>query len=328
MIMRSGVLRYAMAILLSLLWGLMPILAANGVCSSDSIAVVNGAGIARDEYGHEISQVQRRISDQGELPSELQLAKIEERVLEQMIGRELLYQHSQRLGIKVDASQVDARYSLVRQEFGTEDEFDDYLASQNLSEATIRTKIRRGLAIQQFIDRQIRPKISVTEKEAKALYEDNPELFVRPEQVHARHIFIRTGPGADQPLETASRQRMERIQQMLLQGVDFAELARAFSEDPSGRKGGDLGYIRRNHMPKPFEDAAFALKPGEASGIVETQDGYYLIKVIDKVPAAMYDYEEIKDAVLRDLSRRKIKEEVARYLARVRKNADVKRFLE
>ena len=74
------------------------------------------------------------------------------------------------------------------------------------------------------------------------------------------------------------------IQQKIRNGEDFAELAKTSSEGPSSVKGGDLGFFKRGQMVKPFEDAAFALKPNEVSEIVQTRFGYHLIKAVEKKP--------------------------------------------
>jgi len=84
----------------------------------------------------------------------------------------------------------------------------------------------------------------------------------------------------------ASRAKIEGLLARVRAGEDFAKLADEFTEDPSGKgKGGDLGWFGRGMMVKPFEDAAFALKPGEVSGVVESQFGFHIIKLEERRPA-------------------------------------------
>jgi parvulin-like peptidyl-prolyl isomerase len=92
----------------------------------------------------------------------------------------------------------------------------------------------------------------------------------------------------------ASRAKAEEILRRVRAGEDFAKLANEFTEDPSGRgRGGDLGWFGRGAMVKPFEDAAFALKPGEVSGIVESQFGYHIIKLDERRPTQGGAGEEV-----------------------------------
>ena len=117
-------------------------------------------------------------------------------------------------------------------------------------------------------------------------YEDNLKtLFTHPEQVRAQHILIATGPDADAQQKAAAKAKAEDILKKLKAGGDFSKLAAQFSDDPGTRdKGGDLGYFSRGEMVKPFEDAAFQMKPGQMQ-IVESQFGYHIIRVEDiKLP--------------------------------------------
>ncbi len=180
---------FAFILGLSLVWVVLPILTQSADASSISIVIVNGSGISRDDYNREISQVRKRISRQGKFPSESQLSEIKKRILEQMISRELLYQQSQRMGVKVKASEIDERFELLKKRFANESEFNIALQEQNLYVDTIKARIKRGIAIKQLIDRQIVPKVKVTDKETRSFYDNNPQFFKKSEQERAGHIL-------------------------------------------------------------------------------------------------------------------------------------------
>ena len=123
-------------------------------------------------------------------------------------------------------------------------------------------------------------------------------------------------------------QKIQKIQKELKSGQDFAVLAKKYSEDKSsGAKGGDLGYFSRGQMVKPFEDAAFGLKPNEVSDIVETQFGYHLIKVYDKKPEKILTYDEIRELLIKRLRQEKTQQETAKYIADLKKDAKIKKYL-
>jgi len=141
-------------------------------------------------------------------------------------------------------------------------------------------------------------------------------------EIEARHILLRI------PAEPTQRQRdslvakAEELRQRALAGEDFAELASEYSEDPgSAQRGGDLGYFGRNRMVEPFEDAAFALEPGEVSDVVETPFGYHIIMVTDR--------RETELGIQRDDFRRQLLEQRERaaelaYLDSLTRAADIR----
>ena len=215
----------------------------------------------------------------------------------------------------------------VKSRFPNEDEFKSSLSKMNLTEADLITQIKRALTVQQFIDKKFVQKVTVSDKETRAYYDANQAAFKQPEQVKASHILIKVGPQADEPQKAAARKKIEEIQQKVQKGDDFAALAKEFSEGPSSAKGGDLGYFRKGQMMKPFEDAAFALKPGEVSDIVETSFGYHLIKLADKKPESTIAYEDIKAKIQEYLKQKKVGEQVELYIADLKGKAKVEQFL-
>ncbi|UCG12634.1 MAG: peptidyl-prolyl cis-trans isomerase, partial [Deltaproteobacteria bacterium] len=197
----------------------------------------------------------------------------------------------------------------------------------NLTEEEVKSRLARDIATKQFIDEQFAKHVEVSDKEIKDYYESNPDAFKAPEQVRASHILIKVEPQADEAKKAESRKKLEMIQQRVKKGEDFAALAREFSEGPSSTKGGDLGYFRRGQMVKPFEDAAFGLKPGEVSDIVETRFGYHLIKVVDKKPETTIGYEEVKERIEAFLKQRKTQNQINLYVENLKKDAKVEIFL-
>ena len=93
-------------------------------------------------------------------------------------------------------------------------------------------------------------------------------------------------------------------------------------------RGGDLGYFTRGQMVKPFEDAAFAMKPGEVSAVVETKFGYHLIKVTDKKPETTMSYDDVKERLEEFLKQRKMQEEINVYVKRLEETAKIERFVQ
>jgi len=140
---------------------------------------------------------------------------------------------------------------------------------------------------------------AVSDADVKAYYEQNRSRFGVEEQRRASHILI-APEGGD---KAAARKKAEAILATLKANPgDFARLAKEQSKDPgSAAQGGDLGVFGKGMMVKPFEEAAFALKPGETSGIVETDFGFHIIRVTEIKPAQVRPIEEVRGDIERDL---------------------------
>ncbi len=136
--------------------------------------------------------------------------------------------------------------------------------------------------------------VEVTDTQVADFYKNNLDKFKEKEQVKARHILIKVA--ADAPADEVEKARTEIIEiaEKIKGGADFAEIAKKSSQGPSSSMGGDLGWFGRGSMVKAFEEAAFALQPGEVSEPVRTQFGFHLIKVEDHKPKRTKGLAEVK----------------------------------
>jgi peptidyl-prolyl cis-trans isomerase C len=175
----------------------------------------------------------------------------------------------------------------------------------------VRRKIEeceKGVILDAFLSQILREKDEVTEEEAKRYYDEHKEEFFMNESIRVRHIVVRT-------LEEA-----KEIKKRLEQGEDFVELAKRYSISPSGKWGGDLGYIQRGQVGKEFEKAAFSLKrPGEISDIVKTTFGYHIIRLEDRKPPRQLSFEEVRDKIIQKLKEQKKQKALEDYLKKVKK---------
>jgi peptidyl-prolyl cis-trans isomerase C len=144
-----------------------------------------------------------------------------------------------------------------------------------------------------FYETQVRD--SITEAQAKTIYDEQIKKIKPEPEVRARHILVKT------------EQEAKDIIEALNKGGDFVELAKKSSDGPSGQTGGDLGYFARGQMVKPFEDAAFALDKGQVSGPVQTEFGWHVIKVEDKRDRPLPSFEDVKDQLVASLIQNKLR---------------------
>jgi len=318
---------YAIIVALSLSIAALTVQAEKNEPSIDKVAIVNGSVITSEEFNRELNPIKQRISQQGQKISPVQLEGIRNKILDNLINIELLFQESRNNGIKVEKEAIDSQIKSLKQNLSNDTEFKNFLSELNLSERAFKLKIKKGIAIQKLIETQIADKIKISDEESKAFYDTNPDLFKQPEQIKASHILIKVEPGVDEIKKSEAKEKIKNIQQKLNKGEDFATLAKEFSEGPSKNKGGDLGYFQRGQMVKPFEDAAFALKTEEVSDIVETQFGYHIIKVVDKKPEKTIAYENVKKDLTQHLKQEKTNQEVKIYIQKSREKSKIEKFL-
>jgi peptidyl-prolyl cis-trans isomerase D len=139
---------------------------------------------------------------------------------------------------------------------------------------------------------QLRSRVTVTPQDVERHYNNNIEQFSTPEQVKASHVLIKTGEGKD---EAAARKIAEEVLAKAKAGSDFAALAKQYSEDESNKDtGGDLGFFGRGAMVPEFDQAVFALEPGQISDIVKTQFGFHVIKLTEKKPGETRSLDEVR----------------------------------
>lgn len=215
-------------------------------------------------------------------------------IVEDRVRDLVLIQAARDAGITVDdndvAPQVDQQINEVRQRFGSETALTAALAESGLTldqyRATLLEQARSAALTQRFFQQRLasgaRP--AVTEAEIASFFQSqSASLGQRPATASFEQVIIKPEPSAE--ARAATRKTAEDVLQQLNTGADFAVLARRFSDDKaSGERGGELGWFRRGQMVRPFEQVAYALRPGQTSGIVETEFGFHIIR-LEKVRA-------------------------------------------
>jgi parvulin-like peptidyl-prolyl isomerase len=192
--------------------------------------------------------------------------KTKEKLLENMLKEKILVQRAREIGLEEDenvSSQIKAAIEQIKKE----------------REEMIKINTQQAL-IDAVMKVEVYDKVKLSEEEIAEYYKENKENFIKNEEYHFHHILVET------------KEEAESILEKIKVGANFAELAKERSLGPSGEKGGDLGFITRGRTIKPFEDAAFALKVGEISEVVETEFGYHIIKLEEISPERQKTLEE------------------------------------
>ncbi len=262
-------------------------------------------GVAATVGGQEISQrklqtaidhyLQQQGTNVGAIRDPNRFKAIREKVLDVLIGQELLWQAAQNENIIANDDEINQAFEQYRAQFDNEVSFNIKLQAGDYDNTTFRENLKHQLSAQKWIEKFILNGVSVNDAEVHAFYLENKQQFTKPETIRARHILVKVESGSSDEARQNALELLKGIKQEIDSGAEFETLAREKSQGPSAANGGDLGYFGRGQMVAPFENAAFELAPGEVSGIVETRYGFHLIQLVDRkspVQTAQKDHAE------------------------------------
>ena len=293
--------------------------------TSAVIARVNGVDI----NDAELRRAQKAIlSGQpgAEVPAD-QKKTFDQKVLFLLINTELFYQAGQKLVVKDLEKRVD---EIIANKNAHVDNSEDYarrIKALDMDDLEYRNFTRRDVIISNFMEQTILSKIKVTDEENRKFYTQNLDKFKNDESVRASHILLGVDAKASAEEKKKARDKAEKLRKELAGGADFASLAKEHSTCPSSKQGGDLGYFGKGQMVPAFEQAAFALKPGSISDVVETQFGYHILKVLEKKGAGTSSFKDAKPRIEEFLKNQKVQTVVNEYLDEAKKNAKIEILL-
>ena len=255
------------------------------------LARVNGEKIERWEFDNAVKRVEARAG--GPVPPDKR-DEVLRGVLDQLVAYHLLAQESRARKLAVADADVDARLAEIRKGFPTEEAFKQGITAQGLTLEQLKSQAKTSLEVAKVIETEVNAKVAVQDPEVKGFYDQNLEKFKQGDTVHAAHILIGLTQGATPEQKAEAKTKAATVLKTIKAGGEFATLARANSSDPgSAPNGGDLGFFPKGQMTPAFEEAAFKLKPGTVSPLVETPFGFHIIKVIERRPPRTAPFDEV-----------------------------------
>lgn len=263
---------------------------AGTIASAQTLVTVNGKAITQEDVDSELMRATQGRFNQ--VPPEKQ-AQFREQVLQQLIGKELIFEDAKKNGI-----------------LKSKDYKEEY--------AKLEQRMKEELAIQVW-QKQLLDGIKVSDADLKKYYDQNKEEFNEPQSVHARHILVEKEDTAKSIIAGMKSLSGDKLKEK------FIEEAKAKSIGPSGPKGGDLGYFTEGQMVPEFNDKVFSMKTGTITmEPVKTQFGYHVIYLEDKKPAMTRKYDEVKAFIEQRLKMEKFKTAMKDKMDALQKKAVIK----
>ncbi|MBM4309860.1 MAG: hypothetical protein FJ119_02780 [Deltaproteobacteria bacterium] len=288
------------------------------------VASVNGQAVTAGDVDQEMKGLLARFG--GRVPPE-QMQELEprmrEQALENLISKRLIIQEADRQNIQPDDQQIEAELATVTAQFPSPEMFQEQLNTMGITAEQLRGDISDHLKVKGVYVRATEALPPVTEEDINKFYNENTETFKVPEQVRASHILFSVAQDASPETRGLKKQELEKVRSQVVEGADFAALAKELSDCPSKEQGGDLGLFERGRMVKEFDDAAFNLAAGEISPVVETQFGYHVIKVTEHNEPRVVALEDVHQEISQHLQTSREEAAFESFLQNLRQNAQI-----
>jgi peptidyl-prolyl cis-trans isomerase SurA len=223
------------------------------------------------------------------------IKEVRKEILDRMIDAKVVVNEARKRQLAVSNQElnqaIEDAVKEVKGRMGSEEKFKEELEKEGLTEEKLRSKYRQELEGQllamKLVEKEVRSKIRATDEDVAQFFKERKqELPKKPPEVTLAQVVVLAE--ADSVVEKKARDKAEQVLKAVREGQSFEKLAAQYSDDPSAENGGDVGVLKKGMFEENFEKVAFALKPGEVSGLVRSQFGFHIIKAIDKTDEGVH----------------------------------------
>ena len=262
-------------------------------------------------------------------------------ILRTLIDNEIMLQRAEKLGLMAVDADVESKFNELKA-LSTQEEFQKQLAARKMTVEELKAQLRRDLSIQKLFNKEITSHISISDKDVADFYKANRDSFNLAEpQIHMAQMLVTRQPdpavrnlkGDKAQNDEQARKKIQMLEARLKKSEDFAMLAQNYSEDAdSAPNGGDLGFIPESSLEKAnveLRKIVMELQPGQVSRILQTPEGYRILKVISKEPAGQRDLNDprVQQTIRETLLNRKDQLYKAAYYEVARNESKVVNYL-
>lgn len=301
-------------------WGLLLLMGHSQAMAQTAnriVAIVNDAVITETDV---LAQMHAMLEEQHveESVTDEQAAQMRQAVLRRLIEQQVMLQEAKRVGISVSTDDVLKRLGEVRARFESEEQFRGSLKEAGLSVERLKDRMRDQLMIQELIERHIRSTIVVSPQEVARALAEHPEWAKPGDRARASHLLIRV---SEHRSEGDARTLIDDLRRQLVQGADFAAVAKRYSEDPHRDDGGAMGWSASGELLPELDAALFRLPVGELSMPIQTRLGFHLLRVDERRAASSLSLMEAHRTVYEQLYQQKFQQAFTRWLGEITRKA-------
>ncbi len=311
--------RIVFAALTGLLLAALP---AGAQVVSRIAAVVNDEVITTAQLDQEVDRQLTAEARTGEMTEEMR-RKLREEVLPRVIEDTLVNQRAKKLGIQISDEEVDRAIQDVMKQNGIgPEQLEEALAAQGLTMDGYRVNLGRQLMNFKLVGREIRSETEVTNQELRNYFQEHLEDYREAPFIRLSRISFffppRVGSSRITVLRTCSQEALQRLRG----GESFDEVLAVYSGD-KGAEGGPMGTFGEGELAEPFSSAVAGLAVGQVSEVVETPQGFHILRLDEKNPGRIPAFEEVKDRLSNMILERKRKEAISGWTEKLKKEAHI-----
>ena len=264
-------------------------------------------------------RVLQKVRESGKALSEAQLLETRKAVMEELVNESLLEDRARELELVATETEVEDYVKRHKEQnlVKTDEEFVLALAGNGLTMDELREQLRHSLTIQRVVGREVYSKIDLGDDVLRQAYEREKETWRAPEQARISEILIPRGEGG------AGEAKVREVLQKADAGATFEGLVPLYSSGGTRDRAGDLGFVSRGELNPAIEKVVFSLPVGAVSHPIGTSFGWHIVKVLDRRPAALRPFAEVKAEVLKKEQDRRFPQKLAEYLDRLKREATI-----
>jgi len=298
---------------------------AAGTPEEGPIARVNGEPVSRERFERELAQARHRYERARKEMAPEVVDRLRRMLVRRLVESKVIRQKAEAWDVAPSEDELDAMWSEHRERFGTDDAFRAFLERSGTTEADLKNQFVDNLLMDR-IKQRIDDRLEIPAEAVRAYYDARLEHFDQPEEVRVAQILIGVPPGSSAEQKADRNRRAKEALEELRDGADFGSLAQDVSTGPARFRAGDLGYLPRGRLVSAVEEAAFRLKPGQLSDVIETRFGFHIIKVLDHRPARRESFEDARPRIERRMRSQRLRKAVHEAIERWKREMDIELY--
>ena len=286
------------------------------------VAVVNQEMITLSEVEKWINPLKEEIVTEDRLEKQERTQALCRQVLERLIEEKLIDQEVKKTGVKIASKEIEAAVEEVkRRNSATQEDLEKALTVEGLTLETYKKQIEKGMQRQRLISYSVKVEVKPGEKELREFYQKNIGRYRTNESYRPGQILFVIPKEAPPEEIREIRKKCQKVLEGIKKGDDFGEMAILYSEDTSNKDHGDLGYFKKGELLPVFEKEALRLKVGEVSGIVRTDFGFHIIKLLDRKGMDPLPFDQVIERVKADYHEGEMEKAFKQYLSTLKEKS-------
>ncbi|MGD0545217.1 MAG: peptidylprolyl isomerase [Candidatus Acidiferrales bacterium] len=330
------------------IWKVFPMRFSAGIIASAALTLILPSPAPAQSKGIVVEEIVARVNNDAITLSDVQKAdqalheeiahdcqgcppeKVEELykdkqkdLLRDLIDQALLVERAKDMGISVETDVIKRLDEIRKQNnLGSMEELEKAVESQGLGWEDFKSQIRNTLLTQEVIRREVGSHINIPSDAVKKYYDDHQKDFNRPEQVVLSEIFLSTQGKSPEEMSSVEK-KAEDLRNRVVKGEDFNEIAKHFSEGSTAKDGGELGTFNLGMLAKQLEDVVFKLDKGQMSEVIQTKEGFEILKVDAHYQAGLQPLDKVENEIMNRIYSQKMQPTMREYLGQLREQSYV-----